>query len=224
MKSNVFAILGCLTLAITLQHEARSVDCSGFCIQCRTDALSVCGAGCVQNYSCSLSTCTCSFGCRSGCHPANSANSRSTDLLRDRLTSQPASWTSSDNRYSPPNIRFDVIAQPEVPLAIANLGIENDLGRQSSELNYTVRNESGSNLRTIHIMLVFFNDLGEPLGGESLTETLRLAPQAAQHFRVPLSHYVDSGNRVAIAFSAFKTATQSWLGDHEAIISAMKQR
>jgi hypothetical protein len=35
----------------------------GFCTQCKQDAVATCGPGNVKNYSCSLSTCTCSFTC-----------------------------------------------------------------------------------------------------------------------------------------------------------------
>lgn len=46
-------------------QSAQSPDtsCPGFCIDCRADADATCGAGNIKNYSCSLSTCTCSYEC-----------------------------------------------------------------------------------------------------------------------------------------------------------------
>jgi hypothetical protein len=145
-------------------------------------------------------------------------------LLRDPLKLQLASLGESDGKYSPPNVHFDPIAQPEVALTISGLEIRNDPGRQLSDLKYTLRNESGSKLRSVHIMLTFFNGTDEPTGGERLSVSASLNPGESHALVTSLHHYVDSGDRVAIAITDFETDTQKWHGDHKEIIQAMKRR
>ena len=42
-------------------------DCPGVCAECRADALSICGAGCVLSFACSQKDCSCSFTCKVPC-------------------------------------------------------------------------------------------------------------------------------------------------------------
>jgi hypothetical protein len=222
MKTTIAKIVVCLGVAVSLQYTAWSVDCPGFCIQCKNDALSLCGAGCIQSYSCSLSTCTCGFSSRSGCHPSSPTPDA---LMRDSLDLSKlnlASWKDSGSRYSTPNVHFDVVGQPEVALSVTGLAIRNDSGRQVSELTYTVKNMTGFRLREISIMVVFFSEVNEPLGAEILTETLNLSPNGERPLRISLRQYVDSGQRVSLAFTSFKTDAQSWAGEHAPLINAMK--
>jgi hypothetical protein len=145
-------------------------------------------------------------------------------LLREPLKLQLASLAGLDNRYSPPDVHFQVIAQPDVPIGISSVAVRNDPGRQCSELHFTLKNQTASTLRAIHFLILFFNDRNEPLGGESLTETLNLNPNEDHQVQASLNHFVDSGQRVAVAFTGYKTDTQSWRGDHKAIIESMKGR
>jgi len=145
-------------------------------------------------------------------------------LLRDAINLRLASGAASDNKYSSPDFHLDLVAQPEVPLTISGVEIRNDPGRQLSELRYRLRNEAGSKLRAIQILLTFFNDRNEPLGGEHLSVSPALKPGENHQFVTFLSHYVDSRQRVAIAITDFQTETQTWHGDHKVIIDAMKRR
>ncbi len=145
-------------------------------------------------------------------------------LLREPINLQVASLAAPDTKYSRPDFHLDLIAQPDVPLTISGVEIRNDSGRQLSELKYSLRNEAGSKLRAIHILLTFFNDRNEPLGGEHLSVSPTLKPGKNHQFVASLSHYVDSGQRVAIAITDFQTETQTWHGDHKVIIDAMKRR
>jgi hypothetical protein len=145
-------------------------------------------------------------------------------LLRAPITLPLASGAASDNKYSRPDFHLDLVAQPEVPLTISGVEIRNDPGRQLSELKYSLRNESGSKLRAIQILLTFFNERNEPLGGQHLSASPELKSGKNHQFVTSLSHYVDSGQRVAIAIIDFQTETQTWHGDHKVIIDAMKRR
>jgi len=212
--------LASLVSVLMFQQPSWSTDCPGFCTQCRSDSIFVCGSGCVASYSCSLSTCTCSFSCRTsgGCPHSPQGVS-----FHDRLDPKVefALWM---NAHAPSNIHFDVSRQVDVPLTVTDLSVRNDPGRQTSQLIYTVRNESDSTLQEIQLMLVFFNDRNEPLGGEYLSESLSLGAQQEYQFQASLHHYVDDGQRVAIRFVRFRTDTQSWHGNHAEIISSIKQR
>lgn len=49
-------------------------QCPGICVDCRNEARCICGQqiGCIENFSCSLGTCSCSFACNThgvGCSP-----------------------------------------------------------------------------------------------------------------------------------------------------------
>ena len=145
-------------------------------------------------------------------------------LLRDPINLPPASGAVSDNKYSRPDFHLDLVAQPEVPLTISGVEIRNDPGRQLSELKYSLRNEAGSKLRAFHILLTFFNDRNEPLGGEHLRVSPALKSGKNHQFATSLSHYVDNGQRVAVAITEFETETQTWHGDQTVIIDAMKRR
>jgi hypothetical protein len=90
-------------------------------------------------------------------------------------------------------------------------------------LSYPVKNDADASLREIRVMLIFFNDRNEPLAGKLLSEALNVSPHSNHTVRVPLRHYVDSGQRVAVAVTAFKTDSDSWQGDHSQIIKAMKK-
>lgn len=225
MNRNPFFLT--LTVAFFFAIPSSAVDCPGFCVQCRNDSIAVCGAGCVQSLSCSLSTCTCSFTCRTtgGC-PHSPAALRQPHLLDQQL--ERASWQVSTGD-SPPSVTFDVIAQPDVPLGIDKVVVHNDPGRQISELMYTVTNRSGFTLRGVSLLVTFFNDRNEPLGGEVIPNGQSCAQDGAlkivdsQELRVRLAHYVDSGQRVSLAISSFRTDTQSWKSDHDSIIKSMKQ-
>jgi len=221
MKRLIGKVCALIVVTITLHLGAWSVDCPGFCTQCRTDAISLCGAGCISSYSCSLATCTCTFSCRPGCYPSLPKPAL---FLRDKLdlpklTS--SSWQSEGGK-SIPNIRFEIVPQSEVPLTIRELTIRNDPGRQSSEIAYVLKNDTGSRLEAISLMVVFFNERNEPLGGEVLREHIALSPNEEHRLQTPLSHYVDNGQRVSLAFTSFQTDGQSWVGDHDPIIKAMK--
>jgi hypothetical protein len=120
-------------------------------------------------------------------------------------------------------VAFNLVLQPEVPLAVTQVELGNDPGRQVSEITYTVKNDADFTLRTIRILLAFFNDLGEPLGAESLDERLSLTPRGEKVLRAALRNYVDSGQHVAIAVTDFETDAKTWHGDHAKIIKAMKE-
>ena len=220
MKKICCMALNCLVLAVMLHQQAWSVDCPGFCIQCRSDANNVCGAGCVRSYSCSLSTCTCSFTCSGGCHPGGLSPNA---LLQDSLKLQVSTLKNANRSYATPDVPFNLVLQPDVPLAVTQVELGNDPGRQVSEITYTLKNDADFTLRGIRIMLVFFNDRGESLGAESLDERLSLVPRAEKVLRASLRNYVDSGQHVAIAVTDFETDAKSWHGDHAKIIKAMKE-
>jgi hypothetical protein len=136
-----------------------------------------------------------------------------------------ASWKGS-TKYSPPNITFDVMHQSEVPLTVGGVSLRNDPGRQVSELTYTVTNKSGATLRAISFLVTFFNDRNEPLGGEVINggeSCVQGGTPDIAELRTPLAHYVDSGQRVSLAVTSFRTDAQSWKGDHELIVKSMKQ-
>jgi hypothetical protein len=219
MKTTLCVVFTYLALTLIGVNAAQGSDCPGFRIQCRSDAVSACGAACVASFSCSLNTCTCSFACKPTCTAPSSAV-----LLRDPINIQLASVASSDTKYSSPDFHLDLVSQPDVPLTISGVEIRNDSGRQLSELEYSLRNEAGSKLRAIHILLTFFNDRNEPSGGERLSLSPSLNQGENHQFVVSLSHYVESGQRVAIAITDFETETQTWHGDHKVVIGAMKRR
>jgi hypothetical protein len=125
--------------------------------------------------------------------------------------------------YFPLNVRFEVVPQLDVPLEMTGLSINNDPGHHASQLTLTIKSSAASRLRSVSLLITFFNDRNEPLGGEIVRESFDANPNHRHHLQIPLSHYVDSGQRVALAFTSFQTETQSWAGDHEPIIQAMKQ-
>ena len=222
----VSAVFFVLLLSV-LVAPAFATECPGFCVECRSTAVALCGAGCIQSYSCSLQSCTCSFTCRtSGGCPHSPTALQWRDSLTPKL--EFASWQESAT-YSPPSIRFDVISQPELPLRIDKVSVRNDPGRQASVLTYTVTNTSGTAVRAISLLVTFFNDRNEPLGGEVVRGGQNCAREGAldasdgKELKVSLSHYVDSGQRVSLAVSSFRTDTQSWNGDQESIVKSMKQ-
>jgi hypothetical protein len=53
-------------IPMTQSHVTTASECPAFCIQCREWARADCTCG-VLSFSCSLSTCTCTFTCRTGC-------------------------------------------------------------------------------------------------------------------------------------------------------------
>jgi hypothetical protein len=222
----VVLLVGSVVLLFVAQ--IFGTDCPGFCVQCRTDAISVCGSGCIASYSCSLSTCTCQFSCRTGggCPGAPVGARWPESLNHPKL--ELASWQGSTS-YSPPDVKFDVIAQPEVPLAIDNVSLHNDPGRQISELTYTITNKSGIPVRGVSLFVTFFNGMNQPLGGEvirdgeSCTRGEDLEIKDSKELSTTLSHYVDSGQRVSLAVSSYRTDTQTWNGNHESIVRSMKQ-
>jgi hypothetical protein len=218
-------ILACIVCSVLLQCSGWSSDCPGFCVQCRSDAIFVCGSGCVQSFSCSLSTCTCSFSSRTSgrCPHAPTASI----LLRERLdlpNFELASWRNPGTQSSASNIKLDVVPQPEVPLAITNLAISNDWGRQVSTLTYTIKNEARSHLQAVSVIVVLLNDRNEPLGGEVLREDLGLNSGEERRLQSSLTHYVDSGQVVRIAFTSYRTDAETWAAEHEQLIESMKQR
>ena len=216
-------IFACIAFSVLLSHLGWSSDCPGLCVQSRTDAITLCGSGCINSYSCSLSTCTCSFSCRTigGCPHAPTASI----LLRDHLPNvELASLHNPETQSSASNIKLDVVPQAEVPLAVRNLSVSNDWGRQVSTLTYTIKNESASHLRAMSMMIALFNDRNEPLGAEVLREDLGLNPGEERRVQSSLSHYVDSGQAVRIAFTSYRTDAQTWTAEHEQLITSMKRR
>jgi len=212
-------------------------DCPGLCLDCRQAAVSVCGPGCVMNVSCSLSQCTCSFSCRTPCTQSpQGVSSRQGDSLRPMLDPrlELASWQPA-MRYSPANVKIDIIDQPDVPLSIENVSIHGDSGRQISELSYTLTNKSGFNVQSASLFVSFFNDRNEPLGGEIINvgescgptqgeAESKNFPRTDKELLVPLKHFVDSGDRVSLAILNYHSDARSWTGDRESIITTMKLR
>ena len=218
MKTKLLTVAACWIMTMASLGTAVASDCPGLCAECRSLALSICGGNCVANFACSLSQCSCGFSCKPNCTKSPVAL-----VLRDPLKPQLASLKISP-KQSPANVRFVIVNQPEVPIVMADFEVGNDAGRQVSELTYTLRNESGFSLKEVRITLAFFNELNEPLGGEVVTETLNLETQESRHLHVSLKHYVDSGERVSVAFTSYRTDTQSWHADNEAVAKAMKQQ
>src|SRR5260370_6964607 len=118
MKTTLCVVFTYLALTLIGINAAQGSDCPGFCIQCRSDAVSVCGAACVASFSCSLNTCTCSFACKPTCTAPSSAV-----WLRDPINIQLTSVAASDTKYSSPNFHLDLVAQPTFPLPISHLQI-----------------------------------------------------------------------------------------------------
>jgi hypothetical protein len=220
-KKMLWLCIASLVAVCLLPYDAGAVECPGFCAQCRSDALFVCGAGCVQQYSCSLSECSCSFtcamgSCRSGGIPAEG-------LLRDSIGSAIGALQNTSRTHSTPRASFRVTAAPGIHVSVADIQIGNDSGREVSQMSYTISNGTDFSLRTVRILIVFFSDLGKPLGAESISEALTLAPRQQQVLQATLRHYVGNGQHVAIAITDFETTAQSWHGDHAEIIKAMRQ-
>jgi len=74
------------------------------------------------------------------------------------------------------------------------------------------------------MMIALFNDRNEPLGAEVLREDLGLNPGEERRVQSSLSHYVDSGQAVRIAFTSYRTDAQTWTAEHEQLITSMKRR
>ncbi len=80
---------GCLSVVPAALHATPQVAAScpnDFCVECRISAVDICN-GCILSYSCSLSTCTCSFTCRTNppCQGPAALNERP-DRVRALLT------------------------------------------------------------------------------------------------------------------------------------------
>jgi hypothetical protein len=121
-------------------------------------------------------------------------------------------------------VRLEVIPQLGIPVAVSGLNVRSDPGRQTSHLRYAIKNNGASRLHSIHLLVVFFNDRNEPLGGESLSENVVLSPDESRDFTTALRHYVEDGQRVAVAVTEYATDAESWRADHTAVINAMKQQ
>lgn len=219
MKAVSLAALGCLAFAVLLQPSASSSDCPGICTECRTDAIAVCGAGCVQSVSCSQKDCSCGYSCRAGCYPGSPTGV----ALKENIFPQSSLRPDGGQYTSSPLAQLNVVEQSAVPLALSDISINNEPGRELSQLVFKVQNQSNSPLRKVSLMLVFLGSSGKPLGGETFCEQLNLKSNDGQSLRVPLKHYVESGQRVWIAFRRFKTDAQSWAGNGDEIIANIRQ-
>src|SRR6267154_3379964 len=102
MTKTICVVFTYFALALIGINKAQASDCPGFCIECKSAAIGLCGANCVASFSCSLNTCTCTFSCKPTCTHAPTA----AVLLRDPLKLQLASLGESDGKYSPPNVHF----------------------------------------------------------------------------------------------------------------------
>ena len=135
-----------------------------------------------------------------------------------------ASWSERENTLTPLNVHFSILEQRDVPLSVSDLSVRNDAGRETSDLLYTIQNAGDSNVSSASLIVLFFNDRNEPLGGEMFRETLNLSPNGKVQMRTSLKHFVDSGQRVSIAVRAYVTDIQSWHADDATIIEAIKNQ
>lgn len=219
MRVNSLTIVLGLAGAMLTLSQLASAQCPGMCIECRQDALQVCGAGCVASVSCSNKDCSCSYSCRAGCRPTGPTGAfLQEDLLR------PVRLDQTRGRYSSsPTVHVNSVEQSNVPLAFSATAINNEPGRELSELEFKIKNQTTSTLRQVSVMVVFLDPLNEPLGGETFCEDVVLNPNEERTLRVPLRHYVDHGQRVWLAFRRFKTDAQAWAGNGEEIVKTIKQ-
>jgi hypothetical protein len=222
IKTPTLQLALCVLVTIVFPAYHALAQCPGICAECRSDALSVCGVGCVASVNCSQKDCTCGYSCRPNCKPSSMDG---VSLKDDQLKLQAARWNEMDQRYpSSPTVHLRVADQSDMPIAITDSAIHNESGRGLSELTYKIKNQGVSNLREISLMIVFFNDLREPLGGETICEkALSLAPNQERILRVPLGHYVENGQRLWLAIRKFKTDTQSWAGDDQTIVNTIRR-
>ena len=209
-----------ILLLFGLSGINAAAQCPGMCIECKTDALSVCGGGCVASMSCSNKDCSCSYTCRAGCHPGGPVGI----ALKENIFGFNSPAANDTSEYSSaPTVNLRVVAQSAVPLTVSEVAIRNEPGRELSQVTFKVHNQSNAPLREVSLMLVFLSPSGEPLGGETFCQHIDLKPNAEQSVTVPLKHYVESGQHVWIAVRRFKTDAQSWTGDGDEIVANIKR-
>jgi len=211
----------CLLMLGVFQNPVLAQGCPGTCTECKPDALAVCGGGCVASLSCSNKDCSCSYSCRAGCHPG----SPSGVLLEESIFTPHLQLVSDVGEHysSSPTVHLNVVEQSAVPLALSDLTIQNEPGRELSQLAMKIKNQSTSPLREVSVMVVFLSPTNESLGGETFCEHLDTNPNEEKTLRVPLRHYVETGQRVWIAFRKFKTDAQSWSSEGEEINKSIRQ-
>jgi hypothetical protein len=169
------------------------------------------------------------FACVTGCIVAQISAADCSRVSADCKKVDLASWPGARTYSSPPNVTYDIISQPEVPFTLEKVSVQSDMGREVSELTYTVTNKSGTALRDISFLVTFFNGLNQPLGGEVIRGGDRCARDenknltASVELRTHLKHYVDVGDRVSLAIVNYRTDTQSWKADYVSIAKKMKQ-
>jgi hypothetical protein len=116
------------------------------------------------------------------------------------------------------------VSQPDSPVTIKKVGIENDGGRQISLMRYRVENQTDRTIKGVSVRMVFFDAMHKPLGGEIFFEHMNLKGHRQLEFVTPLRNYAAQGGTVAIAISIVKTDKDTWQSlDPKQVLEEMKQ-
>jgi hypothetical protein len=111
---------------------------------------------------------------------------------------------------SPAHVRMTVSDQASAPATLANVGIENDNGRQVSLIRYRIMNETKHTVKSVSLKIVVFDQWRKPVGGEQFSEHMSLKDHHQAEFLTPLRNYAADGGRVLIFVSAIETDKNIW--------------
>jgi hypothetical protein len=125
---------------------------------------------------------------------------------------------------SPASVRMRIINESGCPTKIVKAVIENDTGREISQIRYTLKNDTRRNLRAVFVRLVFLNPTGGVLGGEEFREMTKLRPGHQTELVTPLKHYAADGATVGITVSTVESEDGTWRGGNaSALLQKTKQ-
>jgi hypothetical protein len=125
-------------------------------------------------------------------------------------------------RTNPQNIQADSLTPPNIPVTIGNIVVAEADGRDLSNVNYSITNQTSNVVKRIHLTVFVFNEEGRFVGGEGWRENVNLEAFSTKGLNAVLRNKVMLGGRIVLIVEQAEQKQGTWLINPSELISIVK--